>query len=433
MSVLVVGVSHRTATLGLLERFAVSADDVAKLATAVLETAHVREALVLTTCNRVEVYAEVDRFHGSVEDVTTLLAAQSGQPVEELIPAVYVHYDEAAVAHLFTVAAGLDSMVIGEAQILGQVREALRRGQGDETVGPALNALFQQGLRVGKRAHAETGIDSAGQSVISVALEAAAAELGDLEGSSVLVLGAGSIAALAVTSARRAGAGSIVVSSRTQSNAERLAAGVSGRAASLDDLSREIADADLVISCTGARGAVASRETVVTALAARDPGRPLVVTDLALPHDVDPAVADLPGVTLIGLQTVAAHGHEGAGREDVTAAREIVAEEVGAFGAARNAALVAPTVVALRSMATAVVSTELERLWGRVDDLDKVQRDEIVQAVRRVVDKLLHEPTVRVKELAGRTPDSTYAAALAELFSLDPAAVEAVTRPGEKP
>ncbi|MGH3506439.1 MAG: glutamyl-tRNA reductase, partial [Nocardioidaceae bacterium] len=185
--------------------------------------------------------------------------------------------------------------------------------------------------------------------------------------------------------------------------------------------------------CTGASGVVVGADLVSAVLEQRAPDRPLVFTDLALPHDVDPGVSDLPGVTVVGLQTVAAHGHEGAGGEDVFAAREIVAEEVAAFGAARNAAQVAPTVVALRSMATAVVSAELERLWGRVDDLDPVQRDEISQAVRRVVDKLLHEPTVRVKELAGRTPDSTYAEALAELFSLDPAAVDAVTRPGEKP
>lgn len=433
MSVLVVGVSHRTATLDLLERFAVGADDAAKLTSAVLETPHVREALVLTTCNRVEVYAEVERFHGSVEDITTLLAAQSGHPVEELIPAVYVHYDEAAVAHLFSVAAGLDSMVVGEAQILGQVREALRRGQGDDTVGPALNTLFQQGLRVGKRTHTETGIDRAGQSVITVALEAAGEELGDVAGRQVLVVGAGSIAALAATTVRRLGAREIVVASRTTEHAERLAAGVSGRTATLDELEHEIRAADLVICCTGATGVVVTTDTVERALQARMAGHPLVFADLALPHDVDPEVAALPGVAVVGLQTIALHGHEGAGGEDVRAVREIVGEEVAAFGAARSAARVAPTVVALRSMATTVVAAELERLWGRLDGLSPDQQAEISQSVRRVVDKLLHEPTVRMKELAGRTPDSTYADALAELFSLDPAAVEAVTRAGETP
>jgi glutamyl-tRNA reductase len=460
MSVLVVGVSHRTATLELLERFAVGSDDASKLTAAVIETPHVREALVLATCNRVEVYAEVERFHGSVEDITTLLAAQTGHPVEELIPAVYVHYDEAAVAHLFAVAAGLDSMVVGEAQILGQVREALRRAQGDDTLGPALNTLFQQGLRVGKRTHTETGIDRAGQSVISVAFDAAAEVLGQLAERRVLVVGAGSIAALAATSARRSGAGEIVVSSRTPEHAERLAAGVSGRAASLAELETEIAAADLVICCTGATAAVVSADLVERALQARSTERaptsrsaqrapkspaaervpmtrsaerPLVFADLALPHDVEPAVADLPGVTVVGLQTVAQHGHEGAGAQDVSAVRQIVGEEVAAYGAARSAARVAPTVVALRSMATTVVSAELERLWGRLDGLTPAQQAEISQAVRRVVDKLLHEPTVRMKELAGRTPDSTYADALAELFSLDPAAVEAVTRAGETP
>ncbi len=433
MSVLVLGVSHRTATIELLERFAIGSDDAAKLATAVLATPHVREAVVLATCNRVEVFAEVDRFHGSVEDITALLAARAGRSVEELLPAVYVHYDEAAVAHLFAVASGLDSMVVGEAQILGQVREALRRGQDDDTVGTGLNALFQQGLRVGKRAHAETGIDRAGQSVISIAIEAVAAVLGSLEGRRVLVVGAGSIASLAATSASRSGAAEIMVASRTMANAVRLSAGVGGRAIELDALGEAIARADLVICCTGATGAVISATTVTEALHGRTQDTPLVFADLALPHDVDPAVARLPGVSVIDLQTVAAHGHEGAGGEDVAAVRDIVSEEVLAFGAARSAGRVAPTVVALRSMATAVVSAELERLWGRLDDLTPEQRSEIAQTVNRVADKLLHEPTVRMKELAHRTPDSTYAAALAELFSLDPAAVEAVTKAGEGP
>jgi glutamyl-tRNA reductase len=247
------------------------------------------------------------------------------------------------------------------------------------------------------------------------------------------VVGAGSIAALAATTVRRLGAREIVVASRTTEHAERLAAGVSGRVAALDQLQQEISAADLVICCTGATGVVVTADTAERALQGRAAEHPLVFADLALPHDVDPEVAALPGVAVVGLHTIALHGHEGAGGEDVHAVREIVGEEVAAFTAARSAARVAPTVVALRSMATTVVSAELERLWGRLDGLSPEQQAEVSQAVRRVVDKLLHEPTVRMKELAGRTPDSTYADALAELFSLDPAAVEAVTRAGETP
>jgi glutamyl-tRNA reductase len=325
-------------------------------------------------------------------------------------------------------------MVVGEGQILGQVRDALRHGQGDEAVGPALNTLFQQGLRVGKRAHSETGIDRAGQSVVSVALDVVAGDIGPLEGARVCIVGAGSIAALAANSLHRAGAAEIVVCSRTLSRAQRLAESVGGRAAEMAGLTVAISRADVLISCTGATGVVVPDHVVATAMTERTSETPLAVVDLALPHDVAPTVAAIPGVTLTALKTLADSVHSGPALDDVAAVKAIVAEEVAAFAAARDAARVAPTVVALRSMATTIVAAELERLWSRVDDLTPEQRDEVVHAVRRVAEKLLHEPTVRVKQLAGRTPDSTYAAALAELFALDPAAVDAVTRAtGDKP
>jgi glutamyl-tRNA reductase len=199
-------------------------------------------------------------------------------------------------------------------------------------------------------------------------------------------------------------------------------------------LTAAISRADVLISCTGATGVVVPDHVVATAMTERTSETPLAVVDLALPHDVAPTVAAIPGVTLTALKTLADSVHSGPALDDVAAVKAIVAEEVAAFAAARDAARVAPTVVALRSMATTIVAAELERLWSRVDDLTPEQRDEVVHAVRRVAEKLLHEPTVRVKQLAGRTPDSTYAAALAELFALDPAAVDAVTRAtGDKP
>ena len=433
MTILVVGASHRSASVELLERLTLDFDAASKLREGALQTPHVTEALVLATCNRVEIYAEVDRFHGSVEDLTALLVAHADLPSERVLAALYVHYDEAAVAHLFSVATGLESMVVGEGQILGQVREALRRGQDDETVGPALNSLFQQGLRVGKRAHFETDIDRAGQSLVSVSLEEAARTIGPMEGARVLIVGAGSIAALAAASVRRAGASQIVISSRTPAKAERLAVLVGGRSAGLDELGVELSRCDLVISCTGATGTVVSADLIADAMVRRQVGTPLAIIDLALPHDVEPSAADLPDVFLVSLKTLAEPVHNGSAAEDVAAIKAIVAGEVAAFTAARDAATVAPTVVALCTMATNVVATELERLWGRVDELTGPQRDEIIQTVRRVADKLLHEPTVRVKQFAGRAPESSYAEALAELFALDPAAVEAVTRAGDTP
>lgn len=433
MSILVIGASHRSAPVEVLEQLAVDADGAAKLRTAVLDTDHVNEAVVLATCNRVEIYADVDRFHGSIDDLTSVLVQRTDLCAEELTASLYVHYDEAAVAHLFSVAAGLESMVVGESQILGQVRAALRSGQDDASVGTTLNALFQQGLRVGKRAHAETGIDRAGQSLVSVALADAAEVVGPLEGLRLLIVGAGSIAALAAASARRAGVGEIVVLSRTLSRAQPLARSVDAAAGELTTLPMEIAAADVVVSCTGAPSAIITDVEMASALSVRASGRPLAVIDLALPRDVEPSISSLSGVSVIGLETLPASIHNGAALEDVAAVRLIVAEEVTAFVAAREAARVAPTLVALRTMATDVVAAELERLWTRRDDLTAEQRAEIIRTVRRVADKLLHEPSVRIKALAGRSPESSYADALVELFALDSAAVKAVTRPGETP
>lgn len=430
MSILVVGISHRTAPVDLLEQIALDAPAAAKLRAAALESQHVSEAVVLATCNRVEIYAEVDRFHASVDDLTALLAERADVASEDVVPSLYVHYDEGAVAHLFSVVTGLDSMVVGEGQILGQVRDAFRQGQAEEAVGTALNSLFQQGLRVGKRAHAETGIDRAGQSVVSVALDRAAESLGSLAGRSTLIVGAGSMAALAAASVRRVAGGDITVINRSVDNAGRLAKTVLGATASFDELAEHLASADIVMSCTGATGVVITRGQVAQALSRRTSDQPLVVIDLALPHDVDPTVTEL-GVVLIGLSDIAESVHNDIVRSDVEAVKAIVAEEVAAYVAAREAARVTPTLIALRTMATGVVATELERLWGRTGNLTDAQREEISLTARRVADKLLHEPTIRIKELVGRMPESSYADALAELFALDAAAVEAVTKPGD--
>jgi glutamyl-tRNA reductase len=421
MSVLVVGVSHRSAPVPVLERLALDSDGVTKLVADVLESAHVSEATVVSTCNRIEIYADVDRFHGSVDDLSAMLVSRSGESPSEVLPHLYVHFDEGAVAHLFAVAAGLDSMVVGESQILGQVREALRRGQDAGTVGSALNALFQQALRVGKRAHAETDIDRAGQSLLTVALDRISP---DLAGRQVLVVGAGSMAGLAVATTARRGAARVVVANRTPERAQRLAATTGGRGVDLSALPSEIAEADLVVSCTGATGMVLGPDVFA------DRGdRPVDVLDLALPHDVDPAVGEIPGVRLTGLADLARTLENSAAAVDIDSVRRIVAEEVAAFDAARRAAQVTPTVVALRSLATDVVDAEMRRLTGRVPDLTPAARAEVEQTVRRVADKLLHSPTVRIKELAQQAGAVSYTDALAELFALDPEAVNAVTRP----
>jgi glutamyl-tRNA reductase len=422
MSLLAVGVSHQTAPVALLEQFAMGPDERVKALHELIGSDHVSEALVLATCNRIEVFAEVERFHGGVTDVSRVLARQAGATVEELSPYVTVHYEDQAVAHLFTVAAGLDSMVVGETQVLGQLRAAYALARDEGTVGRALHPVAQRALRVGKRVHTETGIDRAGASLVSVALDHAEDSIGSLRDRDVLVVGAGSMGALAATTLARRGA-SVVVSSRTEAHAARLAGTVGGRVADLGDLPAELAAADVLVTCTGATGLIVSTEVVATAMAGRA-GRPLVVVDLALPRDVDPGVAALPGVHVVDLALL--QGERAASRptagpvaaDDIAAARALVETETALLRAERQAAEVAPTVSALRSQAAEVVDAELLRLSTRLPDLDARDRSEIARTVRRVVDKLLHEPTVRVKELAATAGDTDYAGALRALFGL---------------
>ncbi|HET9422274.1 MAG TPA: glutamyl-tRNA reductase [Nocardioides sp.] len=426
MSVLVVGISHNSAPVSLLEQVALDDDGVHKLISDAAASEHVTEATVISTCNRVEIYTEVDRFHGSVETLSRLLVERAGETTEAMLPHLYVHYDDGAVSHLFQVAAGLDSMAVGEGQILGQTREALRLGQEMGTVGPALNVLFQQALRVGKRSRAETGIDQVAPSLVSAALDRSDEAVGAVAGKYVVVVGAGAMAGLATATVARLGAAQIRVVNRTAGRADRLAMEYGARAVALEDLRPELGAADILITCTGASGTLISRDMLAES---RNGDRPLSVIDVALPHDVDPSVASLPGVTLIGLAQLADALHESEAGREVVEVRRIVGEEVTSFLAARRQASVTPTVVALRSMATAVVDAEMARLEGRMPGLDDADLAEIRHAVRRVADKLLHEPTVRVKELANEQGAVSYAAALAELFALDPEAVDAVTRP----
>jgi glutamyl-tRNA reductase len=426
MSVLVVGISHRSAPVDMLERIALDADDVHKLLLDVAGTEHVSECAILATCNRVEVYAEVDRFHGSVEDLSGLLIDRAGESRDEITPHLYVHYDEGAVAHAFSVAAGLDSMVVGESQVLGQVREALRTAQDAGVVGPSLNALFQHALRVGKRAHAETDIDRAAPSMVGVAVDLVAPVLGELSGRRALIIGAGSMASLVVTTLAARGLTDVVVVNRTSERADRLAERVDGRGYSLERIESEMRGADLVVSATASLSTIVSRDCVERAMLGRADRR-LAVVDLALPHDVDREAGAIDGVTLVDLAGLAASASSGVAPRDVEEVRRIVAEEAARFEATSRAARVTPTVVALRTMATEVVDSELERLAARLPDLDPQVRADVEQTVRRVASKLLHEPTVRVKALVGQPIGSSYADALAELFALTPGAVQAVT------
>ncbi|MEU3406833.1 glutamyl-tRNA reductase [Streptomyces sp. NPDC006670] len=564
MSLLVVGLSHRSAPVSVLERASLSADAKVKLLHDTLAAEPAAEATVLATCNRIELYADVDKFHAGVAELSTLLAQHSGVALEELTPYLYVHYEDRAVHHLFSVACGLDSMVVGEGQILGQIKDALALGQELHTAGRLINDLFQQALRVGKRAHSETGIDRAGQSLVTFGLEQLAVRepVADwAAGKRALVIGAGSMSSLAAATLARVGVAEIAVANRTAERAERLAeilvasgTGVVARAVAMSAVVDELALADVVVSCTGATGLVLTGDDVAAAVAGGPAGhsptpplpetgatprtpsqgswglRPqtpapqspagleladadvlarlvaaaeggqrrladagaartivpaapaedvcpvgdgrsalagvdagslelhgawadqgeaaaqrqprrvvrsqgdgavpvrLALLDLAMPRDIDAAVHRIPGVRLVDIESLAEASADAPMAADVDAVKGIVAEEVAAFGAAQRAAHITPTVVALRAMAAEVVAMEVARLDGRVPDLDERQRAEVTQTVRRVVDKLLHAPTVRVKQLASEPGGAGYAEALRELFDLDPQTVASVSR-----
>lgn len=431
MSVLLFGVSHRSAPVSVLEQLSRDDSDQAKIVDQVLQSSLVTEAMVLSTCNRVEIYAVVEAFHGGLSVIGQVLSEHSGMSLQDLTKYAYVRYAEAAVEHLFAVASGLDSAVIGEQQVLGQVRRAYASAEANQTVGRTLHELSQRALAVGKRVHSETGIDAAGASVVSVALDTAEAKLGSLAGRRAVVVGAGSMGALAAKQLMRAGVERIHVVNRTLPRAKRLAEnirehGIEAEAYPFDHLPPLLSDADIVVSCTGAVRPVVSLADVHRGLAHVREAKQLVICDLGMPRDVDAAVAGLPGVLVIDMDRIQREPSARAASADADAARTIVAAEVANYLAGQRMAEVTPTVTALRRRAADVVEAEMLRLDHRLPQLDAAHRDEVANTVRRVVDKLLHAPTVRVKQLASAPGGDSYAEALRELFELDQHAVDAV-------
>jgi glutamyl-tRNA reductase len=441
MSVLLFGVSHRSAPVSVLEQLSTDESDQTKLIDRLMQSPLVTEAMVLSTCNRVEVYAVVDAFHGGLTVIGQVLSEHSGMSLGDLTKYAYVRYSEAAVEHLFAVASGLDSAVVGEQQVLGQVRRAYAAAEANRTVGRVLHELAQRALAVGKRVHTDTAIDAAGASVVSVALGMADTKLGGLKGKTAVVVGAGAMGALSAAHLARAGVRDIHVVNRSLPRAQRLArkireSGAGAEALSFDRLASALADADVVVSCTGAVRPVVSLADVHHALAATrrdETDQPLVICDLGMPRDVDPAVAGLPGVWVVDMDRVQREPSARAAAADAEAARQIVATEVATYLAGQRMAEVTPTVTALRQRAADVVEAELLRLDNRLPGLDAAHRDEVAHTVRRVVDKLLHAPTVRIKQLASAPGGDSYAEALRELFELDQTSVDAVATAGELP
>jgi glutamyl-tRNA reductase len=413
VNLLSIGASYRTADVSTLEHLVIADGEIGDMLRRLVAQPYVGEAVVVSTCNRVEIHAAVTAFHGGLSDVCSVLAEQSGISANELAPHLYVHYDEAAVRHSFRVSAGLDSMVVGEAQILGQLREAYHAATEADTAGRLLHELMQQTLRVGKRAHAETGIDKAGQSVVTAALEVAATHLGDeLAGRRALVIGAGAMGALSVATLTRAGVGPLQITNRSAARADRLAEAYGATAVPFDELDRVLAEVDLVVSATASTTPVLTRARLEAA-------KPLVVLDLAVPRDVASDATGIDGVTVIDIDSLSSARRTLPAAAETAAVEQIVAAEVDHFLAWMRGADVAPTVAALRNRADDVVSAELRKLTSRRPEFTEEQRADVSRTLHRVVQQLLHSPTVRVRQLAAEPGGVQYAELLRELFDLD--------------
>jgi glutamyl-tRNA reductase len=422
MAVLALGVSYRLAPIELLERLAFAPEDLPKAYRQLLEMESVRGAVILSTCNRVEVYAEVSSYHAGFLDLKRFLSESREVPTDEFVEPLYAHYEDDAAEHLFSVAAGLDSMVVGEPQILTQVRQARRTSEDERGTTPLLDKVFDAATRAGRRVRATTGIGASPSAMVDAAMVLAERDLGPLDRRAALVVGAGGMAALALKDLRARGVGHLQILNRTVDRARRLVSGSGdrARASGLADLAPALAEADLVVSSTAAAGTVIGVGVARAALAVRGPDRPVVFVDLAVPRDVDPAVRDLPGVRVVDIDDLreVLAASEVSGAADLDRAREIVAEEVRRLADWRRAGKVAPLIKALQDRGTQVQAAELARVAPRLSSLSDREWAEVRAVASAIVAKLLHEPIVGLRRRGAGGSDSL-ARAVAELFGLE--------------
>ncbi len=417
MPVLALGASHRRAPVELLERLSFADEDLPKAYRSLLEAEGVTEAVVLSTCNRVEVYAEVDSYHAGSLALKRFLAASREIPLEGFAEALSALYEDEAVEHLFTVASGLDSMVLGEPQILSQVRRAFRLAKDERAAGPVLSELFRAAVSAGRRVRAETAVGASPAGFVDAGVGLAERAIGGLAGRAALVVGAGQMAAIAVEVLRARGVERVSIANRSPERARALArrAGGAARGHGLDGLQRALAGADVVVTCTGAAGFVIGTADLAAAR------RPMFFVDLAVPRDVDPEVGALPGVRVADVDDLKeALGDGAAATGAVEQARAVVSEAAARFAARRRADRLAPLIRALNERGDRVRATELARIAPRLQSLSEPERQAVEALARGIVAKLLHEPIVRVKEMTA-TPGTAdvHARALAELFGLD--------------
>ena len=419
MSVVVVGLNHRTVPLDLLERMTVPASRLPKALADLTSREHITEAVVLSTCNRIEVYVFAEKFHGAYQDIRNFFAEVSHVAPEEFSDHLTSLYDGDAARHLFSVASGLDSAVLGEHEILGQVRKSWETASTEGAVGPVLNPLFRHALEVGKRVRTETAISRNITSVSQAAVAMATERLGGLEGRQVLIVGAGEMGEGLARALHGGGVAGIRVANRTWDRAVEVAGRLGGEPVRLDDLPRHLAEVDMLLTSTGASAAILEHGDLASVVRQRN-GRELLVVDIAVPRDVDPAAGEIEGLTLLDMDDLREFADVGIRKRqrEVTAVQAIVDSELDRYVDESTARSVAPLVASLRARGDLVRSGELQRLSGRLGDLDDRQRDAVEALAAGIVGKLLHEPTVRMKDAAGTARGERLAEALRDLFDL---------------
>lgn len=420
MSIVVIGINHRTSPLPLLEKVAVSEVSMPKALHGLSVRDNIREVVLLSTCNRTEVYAVAEKFHGAYGDIRDFFAEISGLDADDLHPHLYSHHDDAAVTHLFDVTSGLDSAVLGETEILGQVRDAWNVALSQGSSRSTLNLLFRYALEVGKRARTETGISRSTASVSHAAVEMTNDILGSVSGKRVLVVGAGTMGDGVATALARAGANDVTVVNRTELRGAHLADKVGAKVAPFDQLADQLALSDVVVTCTGAGDVIITKDLLASARAQHSQTNPLLIVDIAMPRDVDSAVAQIDGVVLRDMDDLGQWAARGAQHRagEATHVRRIVAEEVERFTMDNAARQAAPLVAQLRENIEGIRQSELERFAPRLASLTPEQREAVEALTNGIVSKVLHSPSVQLKDAAGTPQGERLSAAVRDLFNL---------------
>lgn len=418
MSIVAIGCNHRSTPLAKLERMTIAPDDMGKALAGLGDADNLSEVVVVSTCNRIEVYAFAERFHGGYQDVREFLARHAGLAPEEVADHLYAHHDAEAVRHLFSVAAGLDSAVVGEHEILGQVRDAWERAREEGTVGSSLGALFRHAVETGKRVRTETSIGRGIASVSQAAVALADERTHGLAGRTVLVIGAGDMAEGTVKSLAKAGVGEVLVANRTWERATGLAEACGGRPVPITELHDALERVDVLVTTTGAQDLILEAADIGHLTASRN--HPLVIVDVAVPRDVDPSARQIPGITLLDMDDIGAFVDEGldSRNSEVASVRAIVDGEVDRYQTMVSAREVAPLIAELRGSADQIRTAELERFAARLNELEPDQREAVEALTKGIVNKILHEPTVRLKDAAGRARGERLAESLRDLFDL---------------